>query len=122
MAKCKILVVDDDDAIRNMLKLTLHLEGYDVDVASNGKEALDYLTTASPPPALVLLDLMMPVMDGWEFMAACNLNPKLKTIPIVILTAAISEGRAITDRKVFEKPINMDPFLGTVADYCKSCG
>ena len=61
-----ILVVDDDPDIRDSLREVLEDEGYDVASVGNGREALDYLKQASPRPWVILLDLMMPVMDGWQ--------------------------------------------------------
>ena len=62
-----ILVVDDDPDIRDSLREVLEDEGYDVSCVGNGREALDHLKAASPRPCVILLDLMMPVMDGWQF-------------------------------------------------------
>src|SRR5215471_4078459 len=62
-----VLIVDDDEDIRESVASILRVEGYDVDVACHGKEALDRLVTAAPP-SLILLDLMMPVMDGRTFL------------------------------------------------------
>ena len=62
-----ILVVDDDPDIRDSLREVLEDEGYEVACVGNGREALDHLKTANPRPCVILLDLMMPVMDGWQF-------------------------------------------------------
>jgi len=78
----RVLVVDDDPDILDALSEILEVEGYEVQRARNGREALQRLEQA--PPDLVLLDLMMPVMDGWEF--ARSLNPDARP-PIIVLSA-----------------------------------
>lgn len=81
----EILVIDDDEGIREALQLTLEMEGYTVFTAANGKVGLEFLS--SQMPRLILLDLMMPVMNGWAFLEAVEKDPVLATIPIVVMTA-----------------------------------
>jgi len=82
-----VLVVDDDSAVRTALKELFETEGYDVAVAANGRAALNHLKVGMRP-CVVLLDLMMPVMDGWDFRTEQLKDPALKEIPVFILTAA----------------------------------
>ena len=82
-----VLVVDDDSAVRTALKELFETEGYTVAVAANGRAALNHLGSGLRP-CVVLLDLMMPVMDGWDFRTEQLKNPALKEIPVFILTAA----------------------------------
>jgi CheY-like chemotaxis protein len=82
-----ILVVDDDRAIRDALRLLLEEDGYRVKVARDGREALELLRSA-PPPCVILLDLMMPEMDGKEFLRLKNRNPVLAEIPVCVMTAS----------------------------------
>ncbi len=84
-AICEILVVEDDDATREMIARTLEKEGWTVDQAENGRIALDRVSIAQP--GLILLDLMMPEMDGFEFVEALRKNANWRTIPIVVVTA-----------------------------------
>ena len=81
-----VLIVDDDPGIRRMMSLVLAGEGYDVRTAENGRQALDLL--ASWRPAVILLDLMMPVMDGWTFLAAQQADPILASIPVIVMSAS----------------------------------
>src|SRR5437879_6509382 len=81
-----ILVVEDDTATRDALSLILEAEGFGVMGAANGQEALDQLR-GSRRPDLILLDLMMPVMDGWQFRRAQAQDPALSAIPVVVLSA-----------------------------------
>src|SRR4051812_36434591 len=83
-----ILIVEDDAPIRDMLEEVLEEEGYPVQSTANGQEALTALHALSKPPKLILLDLMMPVMDGWTFRQMQIQDPVLRGIPVVILSAA----------------------------------
>jgi CheY-like chemotaxis protein len=104
-----ILVVEDESDIRESLKDALESEGYRVLVASNGLEALGMLPELRRP-SLILLDLMMPVMDGWEFAEALQANAELATIPIVVVTAfgREAETRKIASRGAIAKPVDLD--------------
>jgi CheY-like chemotaxis protein len=82
----EVLIVDDDAGMRRMVSLVLAGEGYEVRTAENGLVALDLL--ASWQPAIILLDLMMPVMDGWTFLAAQQADPVLARIPVIVLSAS----------------------------------
>lgn len=80
-----LLVVEDDPAAREMVQRTLEREGWQVVTAENGRVALERV--AAQPPALVLLDLMMPEMDGFEFLHRLRQTPDGRDIPVVVLTA-----------------------------------
>jgi CheY-like chemotaxis protein len=120
MQRCnEILIVEDDESIRNTLKIALEMEGYSVKTASNGKEGLDSLPKMKTP-CLILLDLMMPVMDGWAFAEAIGHDMQLATIPIVVVTAFEKE-RTNSLKKVrsfIKKPIDLDLLLKQVELYC----
>jgi CheY-like chemotaxis protein len=79
-----VLVTDDDEDLRMLCTLNLELGGFRVIQAANGKEALD--VTRTEHPDLILLDLMMPVMDGWECLAALKTDRVLKDIPVFVVT------------------------------------
>jgi len=82
-----VLIVDDDSDVRTALKELFETEGYNVVLAANGRAALNRLREGLRP-RVVLLDLMMPVMDGWDFRTHQQQDPALKDIPVFILTAA----------------------------------
>jgi CheY-like chemotaxis protein len=95
-----VLVVDDDADVRAIVKVTVEKTGLKTAEAVNGQEALDWLA-AHRNPALILLDLMMPVMDGFEFLERVRANPATSHVPIVVLTAkdlTDTERRLINER------------------------
>lgn len=102
-----ILVVEDDDDIRNSLKQLLEYEGYYVTTAPNGKEALDQLH-CQQQPSLILLDLMMPVMNGWDFEKNFSSLPEFKEIPIVAVTAFGDKTNGMRLKGIVKKPIDFD--------------
>ncbi len=81
-----ILVVDDESGVRDMLSASLQAQGYAVYTAPDGQSALDQLRRM-PRPDVILLDLLMPGMDGWEFRYRQRLDPDLEPIPVIILSA-----------------------------------
>ena len=116
--KCqKILVIEDDSDIRDMLMLMLESLGYNVEGAANGKEGLDMLHKTSGP-CLILLDLMMPVMNGWEFLQARRRDDILAIIPVVILSAFSSEAQGEKVEGILKKPIDVDALMEFVKRYC----
>ncbi len=116
-----VLVVDDDVDVRGMLAQVLQLEGYDVVTAADGREALKRLEERTP--ALVLLDLMMPRMNGWQFRAEQLKVPALAQVPVVVLSGDGSlEARGLTmpGVRLLRKPIELQTLLDTVGSYCPS--
>jgi len=97
MSKAKILVVDDEVNITQILEFSIGSEGYDVISASNGEEAIDKARREQPD--LVILDVMMPRIDGYEACRILKANPLTKSIPVMLLTA---KGRDIDKRLGFE--------------------
>src|SRR3954471_1338862 len=91
----RILIVDDDDDIRETLSQVLTDEGYTVETAINGLEALNQLRRTTTIPSLILLYLMMPVLNGFEFQVAKSRDPLLASIPVIIVSASM-DARART--------------------------
>jgi CheY-like chemotaxis protein len=110
-----VLVVDDDPDLLDVTSFVIEDEGMAVETARNGEEALALLR-AGRLPALVLLDLMMPVMNGWEFLAAVANDPLLKGIPIVVLTAA-EHAQIPGALGVLSKPMDLTELLRVVEHY-----
>ncbi|HEX4998423.1 MAG TPA: response regulator [Terriglobia bacterium] len=113
-----ILVVEDDDGIRQLMQLFLEIEGYRVITATNGQEGLEALSTA-PDKCLILLDLMMPVMNGWEFVDALQ-TTRHADAPVVVVTAYADQVGDIRCNGVLGKPIELDALLETVRKWCGS--
>jgi CheY-like chemotaxis protein len=116
----KILVVEDDAATRDAVALVLRDGGFSVTEAANGHEALLHLRT-TPPPQLILLDLMMPVMNGWEFRKQQTQDPALQSIPVVIVSADTNvpqKAAALGARDYLVKPIDLDKLLEAVQRHC----
>jgi CheY-like chemotaxis protein len=111
-----ILVVEDDVSTLVALCDFLKLEGYAVAAAPNGSEALDYLHRYATP-CLIILDLMMPQMDGWRFREAQKKDPALAGCPVVVISASIPNA-AIDADLVLQKPVDLDGLLNAVSEYC----
>ena len=110
-----ILVVDDDDDSRDILRSLLRDEGYRVVVARNGRLALDVLRLFTPD--LIVLDLKMPVLDGWGFDRERARNPRLRSVPVIVVSAFDhTEGRLyeIDAQCFFRKPIDVPLFFQCV--------
>jgi CheY-like chemotaxis protein len=114
----RILIVEDDDSAREALSDCLEMEGFRVASARNGKEALDYLHS-SPLPKIILLDLYMPVMTGWEFREAQKKDAAIAGIPVVVVTAF---GSGITKQIdadiIMHKPLDLDRLLSIIRERC----
>lgn len=114
----RILLVEDDLDIRESIKEVLEDEGYAIAEAGNGVEALEQLRGATALPDLILLDLMMPTMNGVQFREEMVQNPVWAEIPIVILSAdadARYKAELIKAADVLEKPVELDRLFQTVA-------
>ena len=113
-----ILVVDDDPDIRESLREVLEDEGYEVACVGNGREALDHLKAASPPPCVILLDLMMPVMDGWQFRREQKQNPAIADIPLIVITATGKRPVLIDAAELVMKPLDLNRLFEAIERYC----
>ena len=114
----RILVVDDDPVVRRMWQRSLELANFDVTVACNGAEGLKRLRE-DPTVGVVLLDLMMPVMDGWEFLRQQRAAPELAGIPTVVVSgSSLSPEEALMAVPLLRKPVARDHLISVVASYC----
>jgi CheY-like chemotaxis protein len=113
-----VLVVEDDKDVRTVLSEVLDDEGYVVVAKTNGREALTHLQQ-HPLPFLILLDLMMPVMNGAEFRAEQVQDPRLNMIPIVVLTAVESglKNPLFSGCRIIRKPVDLNTLLTQVKPY-----
>ena len=117
MSEKTILIIDDEEDLRDTLKLTLEFEGYRCHTAANGKEGLEALERI-PSPCVILLDLMMPVLNGWQFMEELRAHPSTDQIPVVIITAFTKLTGAIRANDIIRKPVETDLLLDVVKKYC----
>jgi CheY-like chemotaxis protein len=121
-----ILMVEDDDTIRCSLRVVLEDEGFAVAEAANGKEALAYLDAAPQAPCVILLDLMMPVMNGWEFLRRMRqrrqLDPARPQVPLVVMSAAANLARTPAQPEIagaLPKPFQVDQVRRLLDEHCR---
>ena len=114
-----VLIVEDDLDTREMLGRFLELEGYKVETAENGKRALERLGSGVGA-CVILLDLMMPVMDGWQFRQEQIRDASLADIPVIVVSAAGRERlEKIQADAYLSKPVDLDELLGCVTQFCR---
>jgi|ERR671930_1981037 CheY-like chemotaxis protein len=116
-----ILIIEDSRDEREALRLILKVEGYNVVAVAEGHEALDYMRGAAPLPCMIVLDLMMAGMNGWEFRNEQLRDARLASIPVVVSSGdgrVIEKASALDITEHFEKPIDFGALLGLVARYC----
>ena len=119
-----VLIVDDDRSIRRSLHAALDDEGYTVDEADNGLEALRRLHEG-PRPDVILLDLMMPVMDGYTFSNKMHREPELADIPVIVVTAGgncAEVRRRLSVLDCLHKPLDLDRLLHTIEKHAPVSG
>ena len=117
--RCPVLIVEDDEDLRDMMAQLLTIEGFQTATAANGREALEYLHHTSKPN-LILLDLMMPVMDGWEFRRQQKADPAIAPVPVIVLSALDPSRAAGVDAAAFlKKPLDFDRLLELVRAHCR---
>jgi CheY-like chemotaxis protein len=118
----RILLVEDDPALREALAEVLAERGYEVACAGDGREALRALE-GRPVPAVILLDLAMPVMDGWAFRAAQRRDPAIAEIPTIVLSASLGERDAslesLAPAAALTKPFDLDRLLDALRSACQ---
>jgi len=116
-----VFIVEDTADIRQLLASLLQAEGFTVDCADNGETALQALRGAAAPPKVILLDLMMPVMDGYEFLEEWRKDTQLSKIPVVLMSADVdvsNKARKYGVTTHLKKPfLNLNEILETVGQY-----
>jgi CheY-like chemotaxis protein len=110
-----VLIVEDDPEIRDLVATFLESEGFQVFRAENGQDALEQLQSI-PEPALILADLMMPVMDGPALIAALRAHDRFATLPVVLVTAQTSQ--LPKGYRHVKKPIDLDDLARIVGEFC----
>jgi len=116
----RIMVVEDDDDIRRSVCTILEDEGYSTLDASNGRRALELLRQdPRNPPRLILLDLMMPVMNGWEFYEHLSRDSSLTSINVVVMTAQTDDAQ-IGSLRLLRKPLHIEDLISVVHEACST--
>ena len=112
----RVLVVDDDEAIREAVRDLLEDDGYEVTTAANGVEALEVLRDA-PAPTAVLVDMMMPIMDGWQLLQELKAEPELSKIPVIAMSAGGTRTLATAPvcKDYLPKPLKVSRLLEAIA-------
>lgn len=121
LSKGEVLIVEDDRDLRNVLSQVLAEEGYEVGGAEHGLHALKQLRSGRRP-SLILLDLTMPVMNGWQFRAEQRQDPSIAAIPVVVISAGANLAEQVVPLGIQEylrKPIQLGQLLATVERYCR---
>jgi len=113
----RILVIDDDEGVREAMVSILQVMGYSVASAINGKDALDYLRNAATPD-LIISDLAMPIMDGRQFRRMQVKDPRLAKVPVIVVSA-LSDQTDIDANEIFIKPVEVEILLAAVDRYCR---
>jgi CheY-like chemotaxis protein len=119
-----VLLVDDDLDIREAMADMLEDRGFAVVTAANGFEALKLVRGMIAPPSVILLDLMMPVMDGYGFLEERRKDPALASIPVAIVTAGhgVDPNRLINGAPIIAKPIDVPKLIGVLQDLRSGAG
>jgi CheY-like chemotaxis protein len=113
-ARSVILLVEDEEESRESLRELLEIEGYEVETATNGREALDKLDSLEP--CIILLDLFMPVMDGWQVLDQLRSDGRLGRLKVLVTTSAAAN--TPPDVPVFVKPLDFERLLRALDTFC----
>lgn len=119
--KDRVVVVEDDELIRDSLLEVLEDNGYEPIGACDGREALDKLSMLDGPPCLIVLDLMMPGMDGREFRRLQLEDPRFRDIPVVVISAFRDLDEIAKELRPvghFKKPLKLQEFLAIIQTHC----
>ena len=114
-----VLIIDDDESIREALAFALEFEKHPTAGASNGKDALEWLRQHRSP-ALILLDLMMPMMDGWQVLEHLRQDERLARVPVVVITAFGRDLGSAAQLPVLRKPIELKDLLEVVDTHSRA--
>lgn len=115
----KVLIIEDNIDINLSLKEIFEQDGYEAEVAFDGQEAINKIKSMTEKPCLILLDLMMSPMNGWEFMAHVTKEALLPGVPIVVISAVHNKDTLPGTIQFIAKPFSVDQALSLCDTYCK---
>jgi len=113
-----VLIVEDEEDLRELMRDALQMRGYSVVTAEEGTDALRKIDDIGPP-CVILLDLLMPGMNGWDFFEKVRERPELSSVPVIIHSSASSRAPAGATR-VLQKPLAFERLISIVAEYCSN--
>ena len=122
IAEHVVMIVEDDLGVREAICEVVEDGGYCPVVAGNGREALEQLQRRGDKPCIILLDIMMPIMDGREFRSAQQADPSIADIPVVVLSAPANVTETAREMNVadaLKKPLQLESLLEVIGRYCK---
>jgi CheY-like chemotaxis protein len=110
----RVLVIENDRELRECIRHVLEDEGFPTTVADHGHTALEVLRADEGLPDVIVLDMMMPIMDGWDFLATARRDPRLVSIPVVVITGLPERMDREFVSRALRKPVNLDDLLDAV--------
>jgi CheY-like chemotaxis protein len=112
------LIIDDDKDVRQSMEDVLEIQGYHPVCAADGAEAIERLNRLDSAPCVILLDMMMPGMNGWQFLDYQRGNEKYAHIPVIVCTALAATAKSIKPSAIVAKPVDRDTLLRAVRTFC----
>ncbi len=113
----RILVIEDDPNIREAITEVLAMEGFEAIAAEHGQAGLDCLSSGTPLPDVILLDLLMPIKDGYQFRAEQKMNPRISEIPVIVMTAnQMQDAKSLGTAGFLRKPVSIEDLLSAIND------
>jgi CheY-like chemotaxis protein len=116
---CKtVLVIEDDPAVRESIQDALEIQGYEIATAADGQEAIQRLNALGTQPCVILLDMMMPGMNGWQFLDYQRNDPAYAGIPVVVCSALAETARSVKPAAFVPKPVELKILVQAVKAFC----
>lgn len=116
---CKsVLIIEDDEDLRQSMRDVLEIQGYQAYCVSDGKEAIDRLNALEVLPCVILLDMMMPGMNGWQFLDYQRNTSKYSSIPVIVCSALSATAKTLKPAAIVPKPVELKKLLQTVQSFC----
>ena len=118
----QILIVDDDSSIAGLLFELLKSAGFEAQIARDGQKALEVLRKMKPLPSVIILDLVMPVMNGWQFRRAQLQDPELASVPVIVMSGTAAFDREVVELRadgILRKPVVVEKLFALLRRFCQ---